>query len=156
MKKVIVVDSEEETRTLGTLWGKILSPGIMICLTGPLGAGKTVLASGILAGAGIPGPHRSPTFTLVWEHEGAFKINHVDLYRLSSDEAVGDLPWEEMISEGASSIVEWADRLPPDALAPDRLEVCIVPDEFDLSRRRITVDAHGRCRAMIEGGEGSC
>ncbi len=142
---------------MGECLGERLEPGMMICLSGPLGAGKTVLASGILTGAGVPRPHRSPTFTLVWEHSASFRINHVDLYRLSTEEAVADLPWEQIVSEDAAAVVEWADRLPDRILPGDRLEITLIRAAGETNSREIRVSALGRCRTMIGGGaEGSC
>ena len=104
--------AEESTRHLGRELGRRLVPGLMIALEGELGAGKTVLASGILEGAGAEGPFRSPTFTLVWEHQGRWPLFHVDLYRLTPSEAAADLPWDRLLAPEVVSVVEWADRLP--------------------------------------------
>jgi len=150
----VTTASPEETEALGARWGAHLRPGMMICLRGDLGAGKTVLASGILRGAGAPGPFRSPTFTLVWEHRGQFDLYHVDLYRLSSAEAIEDLPWDAMISERASAVIEWADRLPDSMRTPDRLEVFLSrPDDSPLGRE-VRAEGYGECRRLIsEAGE---
>ncbi|MFP4200023.1 MAG: tRNA (adenosine(37)-N6)-threonylcarbamoyltransferase complex ATPase subunit type 1 TsaE [Bacillota bacterium] len=144
--------SEGETRVWGRRLGEELKPGMMICLSGPLGAGKTVLASGILDGAGVPPPHRSPTFTLVWEHRSSFSINHVDLYRLSAEEAIDDLPWDYLVSEDAAAVVEWADRLPERVLPHDRMEILLVRPGEGMETREIRASAFGRCRRMLRGG----
>ena len=145
--------SPEETAALGAGWGARLRPGMMICLLGDLGAGKTVLASGILRGAGAPGPFRSPTFTLVWEHRGEFDLYHVDLYRLTSTEAIEDLPWDSMVSEGASAVIEWAERLPDSMRTPDRLEVSLSRSPDSALVRVIRLEGYGECRGLISEAE---
>ena len=57
--------SPSDTAALGTALGAALRQGDLVSLTGPLGAGKTVLVRGLAAGAGAePGLVRSPTFVL--------------------------------------------------------------------------------------------
>ncbi|HWR47493.1 MAG TPA: tRNA (adenosine(37)-N6)-threonylcarbamoyltransferase complex ATPase subunit type 1 TsaE, partial [Pseudonocardiaceae bacterium] len=45
-----------DTEHLGRAVGERLRPGDVVVLSGPLGAGKTVLARGIGAGLGVRGP----------------------------------------------------------------------------------------------------
>src|SRR5580658_5600423 len=84
------LDDEAHTAALGAALARVLSKREAICLSGPLGAGKSVLARGLiraLAPDEIDIP--SPTFTLVQFYSGPrFSIAHFDLYRLkSADEA---------------------------------------------------------------------
>ncbi len=139
----VQTNGEGETRALGRRIGQRLKTGIFVGLSGPLGAGKTVLASGMLEGAGVPGPHRSPTFTLVWEHTGHFPIYHVDLYRLSPEEASDDLPWDRLLSDRSVAIVEWADRLPLERDIVDRVDIHIAIPGGSVSGREIRIRAFG-------------
>ena len=101
------------TFELGRRIGRTLRPGAVIALSGPLGAGKTVFAKGIAAGAGVADTARvsSPSFTLVNIYEGRYRIFHIDLYRLDREQDILDLGWEDMIGEGIV-LVEWAEKLP--------------------------------------------
>ena len=112
--------SAEETAALGRRLGLAAQPGDMLLLQGPVGAGKTVLASGILEGLGVPGPHPSPTFTLLRTYRGRLPAVHADLYRLEGRFDPDELGWEDAVAGEGVTIVEWADRLgghaPADAL----------------------------------------
>ena len=57
--------SAAETESLGEAWGRAAKPGLVIALSGDLGAGKTQLVKGIARGLGITTRVHSPTFTLV-------------------------------------------------------------------------------------------
>lgn len=154
--------SEEETRILGLRLGESLVGGEVIALTGQLGTGKTVLASGILLGAGARGPFRSPTFTLVWEHQGRIPIHHVDLYRLVPGDAVDDLPWDQILSPDSAVVIEWADRLPRGFLPRDHVRMHLqrpAVGSGKTNHRRIEGRGCGLGAGLIcglPGGERTC
>jgi tRNA threonylcarbamoyladenosine biosynthesis protein TsaE len=117
-----VTDSEAATAAVGRALGQTLQPGAVICISGPLGAGKTAFVRGLAEGLGCdPADVSSPTFTIVQEYAGHIPLQHVDLYRLTPAEA-RDLALEDLI-EDAVMAVEWPDRW-PDA-PPDAVEVTI-------------------------------
>lgn len=154
--------SQEETRTLGRRLGEAFVGGEVIALTGHLGTGKTVIASGILLGAGARGPFRSPSFTLVWEHDGRVPIYHVDLYRLEAAEVVDDLPWDVMLSPQTAVVIEWADRLPEDFLPGDHVRIHLQRPSGgfrNTDHRRIEGCGVGRGAELIRrvpGGDAAC
>ncbi|MFQ5914395.1 MAG: tRNA (adenosine(37)-N6)-threonylcarbamoyltransferase complex ATPase subunit type 1 TsaE [Nitrospinota bacterium] len=119
----------EETTDLGRAVGRNLKTGDVLCLTGTLGAGKTVLSRGIVEGVrgGDSKGVRSPSFTLVNEYGGTVCVYHVDLYRMSAVEEVSELGLDEILGphagrEVGAVIVEWGEKL--GHLAPaDRLDV---------------------------------
>lgn len=114
-----ITDSEAATIDAGRTLGRRLSPGAVVLLEGPLGAGKTAFVRGLAEGLGCDGEDvSSPTFTIVQEYRGRVTLQHVDLYRLGPAE-VDDLALEDLM-EGAVTAVEWPDRwraVPPDAIA---------------------------------------
>jgi tRNA threonylcarbamoyladenosine biosynthesis protein TsaE len=122
----IVTRAPEETIRLGKTIGELLRPGDVVALTGDLGAGKTTLAKGIAAGAGVEDESEvtSPTFVLVNEYPGRFPVYHVDLYRLQEAPEAEDLGWEEFIFGEGVSLLEWAEKI-PGILPEERLEVRI-------------------------------
>ena len=109
---VATTRSEEETFELARSLAAGFKGAETVLLTGELGAGKTVFAKGIAAGAGVADPARvsSPSFTLVNIYDGRHRIFHIDLYRLERPDEIADLGWEDMLGQGIV-IVEWAEKL---------------------------------------------
>lgn len=108
-----ITRSQKETYDLGYSIGRSLeAPGIFF-LEGNLGAGKTVFAKGLICGLGQPDPDDipSPSFTLVNEYLLRFKVFHIDLYRLDTEQDLQSLDLEEILAEPAVIIVEWSEKL---------------------------------------------
>lgn len=101
--------SDEETRAIGWEIGAILRPGDCLALRGPMGAGKTVTAQGIVAGAGGGHDVRSPTFLLHAVYRGRITIHHLDLFRLEPGVDLRALGIDEALEDGAV-VVEWPER----------------------------------------------
>ena len=107
-----VLADEAATDTFGRRLAARLAPGDVVLLSGDLGAGKTALARGILAGLGHMGEVPSPTFTLVQSYEWPgvrLPVWHVDLYRLEDPNEVEELGLDEILADGAL-IIEWPER----------------------------------------------
>lgn len=106
--------NERETFELGKRIGRELSGGEVILLSGPLGAGKTMLVKGIGRALGIEEEEvTSPSFTLVNPHQGRLLLYHVDLYRLNEGaSAAHAVDLDEILTDkDAVVIIEWAERL---------------------------------------------
>lgn len=136
----LVLAGPERTAALGARLASLLRPGAAICLSGPLGAGKSVLARGLIRALC---PHErdipSPTFTLVQFYEGPdFPIAHFDLYRLSGPDDVAEIGLDEALEQGAA-VIEWPERMGPNRPI-DRLDI-LLSGEGDARRARIT--SHG-------------
>jgi len=106
----MLLESEEATRALGRSLAAALRIGDVVALSGGLGAGKTMLARGILTGLGHEGEVASPTFPIVIAYELAVPVRHVDLYRIEDDSELAELGLEEARGE-AALVVEWPERL---------------------------------------------
>ncbi|MBS9534130.1 tRNA (adenosine(37)-N6)-threonylcarbamoyltransferase complex ATPase subunit type 1 TsaE [Mycobacterium sp. M1] len=109
-----------DTVALGAELGRGLRAGDVVVLTGPLGAGKTVLAKGIAQGMDVDGPVTSPTYVLARVHParrpGAPAMIHVDMYRLLDDpelDLLGELDSLDLDTEldDAVVVVEWGEGL---------------------------------------------
>ena len=104
--------SPEETESLGESWGRTAQHGLVIALSGELGAGKTQLVKGLARGLGITARVHSPTFTLVNEYAGGrLKLFHLDLYRLESPGHVLSAGLEEFLQPDGVAVIEWAERI---------------------------------------------
>jgi tRNA threonylcarbamoyladenosine biosynthesis protein TsaE len=126
-------------------WGAALSEhlraGDLLVLTGPLGAGKTVLVQGIAAGLGVRAPITSPTFVIARVHrDGRVPLVHVDAYRLSSLAEVDDLDLDVDVADSVT-VVEWGAGL-VERLAEAYLEIRISRDDVS-EVRSIELIGHG-------------
>ena len=107
----------------GAAVGRRVRTGEGVCLFGPLGAGKSTLARGLVralthAAEEVP----SPTFTLMQIYAGRdFPVAHLDLYRLKRPEEAFELGLDDALDVGAV-VIEWSERL-EGRLPPDRLDV---------------------------------
>lgn len=135
---------EADTEDLGRRLGEVATPGLVVCLTGPLGAGKTAFVRGLARGLGIEeGRVHSPSFVTAVEYEGRLRLAHLDLYRHEHELPPGD--WvAEMLDGPGVAAVEWSERLGPDEPA-DALRVAI---EYGASTEERRIEAN-------PGGEGS-
>lgn len=135
--------SAEGTEAAGRAVGAVLEAGDLLALDGPLGAGKTCLVRGLVAGlGGASSEVRSPTFVLHQVHAGGrLPLHHLDLYRLGDGTDVSFLDLEELLEVGVVA-VEWASRADLEALAPIRLSL----DPLEDGCRRIRLGAGGPAR----------
>jgi tRNA threonylcarbamoyladenosine biosynthesis protein TsaE len=99
------------TEALGRVISQSVRPGDVIALFGDLGAGKTTLTRGILAGLGFAGEVASPTFPIVQTYEDAtVPLWHVDLYRIEDSSELEELGLEDA-RQDAALVIEWPERL---------------------------------------------
>jgi tRNA threonylcarbamoyladenosine biosynthesis protein TsaE len=113
------------TARLGAAIARALRPGEAVCLSGPLGAGKSTLARGLIRALTTPDEDvPSPTFTLVQTYDTpGLVVAHFDLYRLTRFDEVDELGLDEALDLGAA-VIEWPERL-EGHLPPHRLEVAL-------------------------------
>lgn len=126
----------DDTIALGATLGAGLRAGDVVVLSGPLGAGKTVLAKGIAQAMDVDGPVVSPTFVLARVHRARQAdrpaMIHVDMYRLL-DHAGADLLGEldaldlDTDLEDAVVVVEWGEGL-AERLSDHHLDIRIDRD----------------------------
>ncbi|HEX8640349.1 MAG TPA: tRNA (adenosine(37)-N6)-threonylcarbamoyltransferase complex ATPase subunit type 1 TsaE [Allosphingosinicella sp.] len=118
----------QATESLGRALADALVPGDIIALYGPLGAGKTTLARGILRGLGHDGDVGSPTFPIVLTYEPPelrLPVWHVDLYRIEAAAELDELGLDEARAEGVL-LIEWPERMR--RLWLDALKLRLLPE----------------------------
>jgi tRNA threonylcarbamoyladenosine biosynthesis protein TsaE len=104
--------SPAETESLGESWGRAAQRGLVVALSGELGAGKTQLVKGLARGLGVTARVHSPTFTLVNEYTGGrLRLFHLDLYRLETGAQILSAGLEEFFQPDGVAVVEWAERI---------------------------------------------
>lgn len=118
----MTVPSPDAMRALGIRLGRALLASTeraqCVAIEGDLGAGKTTLVAGVLAAAGVDGPVRSPTYTLIEPYvRPGYSMYHLDLYRLVDPSEMEPLGIRDLLTPGAILLIEWPSRggarLPP-------------------------------------------
>jgi tRNA threonylcarbamoyladenosine biosynthesis protein TsaE len=119
----------------------------IVCLDGPLGAGKTAFARHLLRALGVCGRIRSPTYTLMEPYEwvaaggGRVAVSHFDFYRFDDPEEWSSAGFRDVFAAPGLKLVEWAVRAGDLMPAPD-LELHLEP--LDGDRRRVVASAYTR------------
>lgn len=115
-------------------------PGMVICLDGELGSGKTVFVKGFAKSLGINENITSPTFNIVKEYEtGEMILNHMDVYRLEdSDETIA---FNDYFKSNGITIIEWSEMI-EDKLPDERLDIKF--KVIDENTRVLVLKPHGQ------------
>lgn len=114
-------------------------PGMIICLNGELGSGKTIFAKGIAKALGIKEEITSPTFSIIKEYyEGETPFFHMDVYRL--EEESQNIGIEEYFYKDGLTVIEWAEII-SDKLPEERLDITI--KIIDENKRLFIFEPHG-------------
>ncbi len=109
-------ESPDATQSVARTLAPAFRPGDTLLLSGPIGAGKSHFARSFIQTLLIqPEDVPSPTYTLVQTYQTLHgELWHADLYRLGDIAEVHELGlWSAF--EDAICLVEWPDRLGPDA-----------------------------------------
>lgn len=142
MKKVYESFSPEDTRCLGEKTGKNAHKGMVFCLNGDLGVGKTVFTQGFAKGLEIEEPINSPTFTIVQEYnDGNIPFYHFDVYRIGDISEMDEIGYEDYFYGDGVCFVEWAELI-EELIPADAIWIKIEKDlEKGFDYRRITVSS---------------
>jgi tRNA threonylcarbamoyladenosine biosynthesis protein TsaE len=107
----MIVRDEADMSALGTKLASDIMPGQLVTLSGPLGAGKTVLAKAIVKALGFAGDVSSPTYAIIHEYVGPemrVPVVHADLYRLNAPDELTELGLFDR--DDCLMLVEWPER----------------------------------------------
>jgi tRNA threonylcarbamoyladenosine biosynthesis protein TsaE len=137
--------SPAETESLGETFGRAARRGMVVALSGELGAGKTQLVKGFARGLGVTARVHSPTFTLVNEYAGGrLRLFHLDLYRLESPGQILGAGLGEFLQPEGVAVIEWAERLEDEGCRPEAGKIRKVKIEIaGETDRRIVYDDFG-------------
>ena len=139
----LLLNGTQETLLFGRFGGEVARRGQVLCLNGPLGAGKTTLVSGMAQGLGLQAVTQSPTFTLVAEYpEGRVPLYHMDLYRLAEQAPMEMELFDEYLYGDGVCAIEWSQWIQA-WLPEDRLELAIHKVE-EPDARQIELVAFGK------------
>lgn len=142
---VFISHNPAETESLGDTWGREAQRGLVIGLSGDLGAGKTQLVKGLARGLGITAGVHSPTFTLVNIYAGGrLALFHLDLYRLESRAQIAAAGLEEYLQPDGVAVIEWAEKWFGEVSGVE-CHVSVVPARF----RRVGIEILGETERRI-------
>lgn len=132
--------SESDTMELAENIESEKFPGMVICLDGELGSGKTVFVKGFAKSLGINENITSPTFNIVKEYEnGEMLLNHMDVYRLEDSDAT--IGFNDYFQSEGVTIIEWSELI-KDKLPDERLDIKF--KVIDENTRVIVLKPHGQ------------
>lgn len=124
----MILADPQATEAFGAALARLVRPGDVITLSGPLGAGKTSVARGLLAALGWTGEAPSPSFAIVQPYqppEVRLPVLHVDLYRIDDPDEIDELGLDEALADSVL-LVEWPERAGD--RWPDALRLTLTPD----------------------------
>ena len=141
--ETLITYSAEETREVGKNFARTLSPGMLVCFEGNLGAGKTTFIQGLLEGLGAEKPFVSPTFILMKQYDlavptpaGIKWVYHADAYRLGAKE-FREIGFEEWIADSQGvTLLEWPQRI--EELLP-QIYITVKIESISEMERKITI-----------------
>ncbi len=114
----IVTNSEQETRDFAKKFADKLSGGMILCLYGELGAGKTTFVKGLAEGLGVKTNVTSPTFTLmnIYKIQNTKskikKLVHIDTYRLKNEQELIQIGAEDYAGAAENiTVIEWPEKI---------------------------------------------
>ena len=140
MEYKVTTHSEEETMEIAQNLESEKFPGMVICLNGELGSGKTVFVKGFAVGLGINETITSPTFNIVKAYlDGEAPLYHMDVYRLENGE--DNIGLNDYFNGNGVSIIEWSDLI-TDKLPEDYLDVQFLV--IDENTRVLKFIPHGK------------
>ncbi len=113
--EIFTCRSPEETIELGREFSKKLRDGVVVALSGPLGAGKTTFVRGVASGLKAKDPVTSPTFVLLnvyslgsaRDKSGKIPVYHFDFYRLENAGQLEALNLEDYLYRDGVCLIEW-------------------------------------------------
>ena len=114
----MIIATDADMRAFGQKLAQELERSDWVAINGPLGAGKTVLCAGILAGLGFE--VASPSYAIVHSYdppEVSIAVAHVDLYRLDNADELDELGLADERTDRIT-LVEWAERFGPAYVVP--------------------------------------
>lgn len=116
--------SSEDTFRLGFMLGEKAKKGDVYCLSGELGAGKTVFTQGFAKGMGIEEVVNSPTFTIIQQYTGRLPLYHFDVYRISDIDEMEEIGYMDYFYGDGVCLIEWAELI-DELLPPARISIQI-------------------------------
>lgn len=121
--------------------------GVLIGLSGELGAGKTTFVQGFVGALANEALYvTSPTFAIMQQYECDPPVVHMDLYRLGSIEELETVGYRDAYYASGVTLVEWIEQV-PDAIPEEWIDIRLVAGMTDV--RDIQLRAWGDSMAVL-------
>ena len=104
-------ESVDDTVKIAEELAPRFKPNDVILLEGNLGPGKTFLVKEICKILNTEDEASSPSFAILYQYSGPVPVNHFDLYRIKDIRELDNLGWEEHLTSGAITFIEWPEIL---------------------------------------------
>ena len=142
--------SERDTIELAENFEAEKFSGMVICLEGDLGTGKTLFTIGFAASMEIDETITSPSYNIIKEYySGEMPLYHMDVYRLQ--DACESVGFDDYFDGEAISVIEWSEII-CDCLPKERLDINF--SIIDENTRILKIYPHGEkyeelCQAVL-------
>lgn len=139
MTKKFHTKSVEETEKIASMLAKELdaTQPVIIAMYGDLGVGKTAFVRGL---ASILAPNtriKSPTYTIVNEHNGVkIPLYHFDMYRIEDEDELYSIGFFDYVQKGIC-VIEWSENI-EEFIPKDAYKITIERSENE-NERTITI-----------------
>ena len=144
----LTLDDEAGTLAAGARLAAELRGGMVITLSGDLGAGKTTLVRGCLNALGWQGSVKSPSYTLVEHYQfSSLYFYHFDFYRFADPIEWETAGFSECFRADAVCVIEWPERVAGMLPVPDLAAMLRYPAAAAASGRQLAL------WAQSQGGE---
>ena len=144
----------EATERAGAALASALHGGMVVTLSGDLGAGKTSFARGVLRGLGWTGRVKSPTYALVEHYEfSSLYLYHFDFYRFEDSHDWESTGFAEYFRDDAACLVEWPERV---AGVLPRVDVAVRLVPADGGRELVAVAGTSAGRQCLNAMAAAC
>ena len=142
------LSDSDATEAAGARLAPALDGGMVVTLSGDLGAGKTTLVRGCLRARGWTGSVKSPSYPLVEHYPfSSLYFYHFDFYRFADPREWETAGFTDCFHRGAVCLVEWPERVAGRLPSPDLALTLTYPPDPSTSGRELTLSA------LTENGE---
>lgn len=138
----LIIENLNDMDKLAHVITTCYKPGMIICLDGDLGAGKTTLTQFIGKHLNIEDYITSPTFNIIKEYTDNMEFYHMDAYRLENSDDAYDLDIDRYIYSDGLFIIEWADRIRD--ILPDYSVYINIVFNIEDSMRKLSISGKGK------------
>lgn len=131
------------TEAAGARLARGLAGGMIVTLSGDLGAGKTTFVRGCLKALGWTGPVKSPSYPLVEHYPlSSLYFYHFDFYRFADPGEWETAGFADCFRRDTVCLIEWPERVGGLLPAPDLALTFTFADDASLAGRNLALVAH--------------